>query len=174
MNEMSKIKDKVMPYLTGKILDIGCADCKIVPEAIGIDGRDLPGVDLVVPAHLISHLYNNYGDRLYRANVIFSSHCLEHLLDDYAALWDWSKLIVEGGYLILYLPEASAYDSYQNEEHCRNYNYKDFMFFFERCFCGKGKNFKGEPFLKTFEVVDSGLDIGEDRYSFYLIAKKII
>lgn len=169
MNEVAKIRDKALPYLGERVVDVGAADCKVVPHAIAVDGRRMEGVDICTddPYHLSEILPIGTFDSC------FSSHCLEHLLYDTEALMDWSKLLKSGGHLILYLPQADAYDSYENKEHMRNYNHDDFLFFFKRCFCGEGQDFRGNNFRKIFELVESGLDIGEDRYSFYVIAKKV-
>jgi SAM-dependent methyltransferase len=171
MSETDKIRDRVAQYLNGFIIDIGSAGSPITPDAYCIDGRDFPNVK-----HQTDDLYTlpeQLHGKIPKADAVFSSHCLEHLLDDYNAILSWSKLVKPGGYFILYLPEAGAYDSYNNEEHMKNYNYKDFMFFFERSFCGMGKDFMGHNLLAIYRVVDSGLDIGDDRYSFYLIAQKV-
>ena len=47
MNEALKIKPKIEKYLRGTIVDFGCGDMKITPEAIGIDSRPLPCVDII-------------------------------------------------------------------------------------------------------------------------------
>jgi SAM-dependent methyltransferase len=176
MSEAAKVKDmpQVMKYITGKVLDIGCADAKITPEAFGVDGRAFPGVDYVCEnIEILSH-YECWPDVLPRGfDVIFSSHLLEHLADPWGFIHGWSKRLVSGGHFVLYLPQKGAYDSHQNEEHLWNWQYEDFMFWFRRTFCGEGKDFKGEHLPKMFELVDHALDIGEDRYSFYLIAKKL-
>jgi hypothetical protein len=78
-----------------------------------------------------------------------------------------------GGHLVLYLPEKKYYDNYDNKEHMFNWSYEDFLFWFERSFCGVGKDYKGKYLPKLFQLVESGLDVGEDKYSFYLIARKL-
>jgi hypothetical protein len=71
------------------------------------------------------------------------------------------------------MPQKDAYKSEDNPEHLFNWSYDDFMFFFRRNFCGEGKNYKGENLRTLFEVIESGVDIGQDRYSFYIVAKKV-
>lgn len=158
-----------MKYLTGRVLDIGCYDCKVVPTAFGVDGRKANGVDLVT-----DNLYTLPEQRIGFFDCVFSSHCLEHLRDDYYALKSWSKLIKPDGYLILYLPDGRRYSNEGNMEHMRDYNYYNFMFWFRRCFCGEGKDFRGDNFRPIFKLIESGEDPHEeDLYSFYLVAKKI-
>ncbi len=170
-SETEKIVDKVRPFLGGFVIDIGSAGSKVKPDAFGIDGREFEGVDFVTD-NLYS-LPEQLRGKVKLADCVFSSHCLEHLKNDYEAILSWSHLIKPGGYLILYLPQAVSYDSYQNFEHMRNYNYEDFIFFFKRCFCGEGKDFRGNNFHPIFELVEHDLDLGVDRYSFYLVARKL-
>lgn len=180
MSEAAKVRDlpEVMKYITGDILDFGCGGDKIVPHAIGIDGRKLPGVDVVSERlHEFSFIFDLASagfcveeDRKW--DTIFSSHLLEHLVEPYAAIIAWASLLKQGGHLILYLPDGDHYDNKANPEHMVDMKYEPFMFWFRRAFCGEGKDFKGEHLPAQFELVDHGLDVGEDRYSFYLVARK--
>jgi len=169
MNEMSKIKDRILPYLQGTIVDIGCGDAKITEGAIGVDGRRLPGVDMVTD--MLSQLANIIKPGT--ADVVFSSHCLEHQPDDYACLLNWWLILRDGGYLILYLPDGRMYNNEENKEHFYNYNYKDFMFFFKRALCGEARDFNGKPVKQWYHLIESGEDFGDDRYSFFLVAQKV-
>jgi predicted SAM-dependent methyltransferase len=170
-SETDKIRERVLPYLNGFVIDIGFGGTKVVPEAFAIDGRQLEGVH-----HITDNLYTLH-EQLYSkiplADVVYSSHTLEHLSDHYGAILSWTQLIKQGGYLVLYLPQAGAYNNYENPEHMVNTNYEDFMFWFRRTWAGEGKDFRGNNFKAIYEVVESGLDVGEDRYSFYLVAKKL-
>jgi predicted SAM-dependent methyltransferase len=168
MSETAKIRDKVSKYLQGKIFDIGCGSDKICPEATGIDGR------AVFEGGFIQEGLTQFPASLNETvDVVYSSHTLEHIEDDYCALICWSKLLKSGGYLILYLPDGRHYNNYENLEHMRDYQYEQFMLFFRRSLCGEGKNFRGEFLPKVFEMVEDGLDVGENRYSFYLVARKV-
>ena len=167
-SETAKIREKVCQYLSGVVCDIGCGHDKICPEAIGIDGRQ------VFTGGIVQEGLVNFPVELNETvNVVYSSHTLEHIEDDYAAITSWAKLLKPNGYLILYLPDGRHYNNYANLEHMRDYQYEQFMMFFRRAFCGEGKNFKGEYLPKTFEMVEDGPDIGPDRYSFYLVARKL-
>ncbi len=168
--ETEKIREKVMPYLLDKtVCDIGCAADKICEWAFGIDGRQMEGVDFVT-----SNLYDLIGQlKFKRFDVVYSSHCLEHMPDIYGAIVAWEKIIEPGGMLILYLPDANHYSHEGNPEHLQYTEYKSFMFWFRRVFCGEGKDFTGKNIEPIFEVVESGMDVGSDRYSFYCIAKLV-
>lgn len=167
-SESAKIRERITKYLSGKIVDIGCGSEKITPDAIGIDGRTMGHVSMVID-HLDSFSVEMYGT----ADVAFSSHVLEHTEDDYKTLQEWTKLIKPGGLLILYLPDGRYYDNYTNPEHFRDYTYEQFMLFFRRAFCGEGRNFRGEATPKIYDLVEHGMDVAlPDKYSFYVVARK--
>lgn len=173
-SEAAKVRDMphVMKYVVGSIIDLGCGPDKVTPEAFGVDGRDLPGVDYITDS-MIHDIVSPLAMRVGKVDTVFSSHFLEHLRDQFWALINWRELLKDGGHLVLYLPDGRHYDNKENLEHMIDMNYDDFMFWFKRSFCGEGKDFKGNHLPKLFELVDSGMDVGEDRYSFYLIAKKV-
>lgn len=173
MGEEIKIKPVIEKYLLGFICDIGSGDSKITPEAFGIDGRDLPGVDFVT-----NGLYDLPEKTIlchYKFDVVFSSHCLEHLPDSYRAVKEWSQLCKQGGYFILYLPDGDFYDNKENPEHFHDTKYESFLMWFKRAFCGEAKNFMGEQYAPPmFELIESGQDVTEpNHYSFYIVAKKL-
>jgi len=167
-SETQKIREKVSKHLCGKIYDLGCGNDKITPDAIGIDGRP------VFDGGIVQEGLTEFPEHMHgSADVVYSSHVLEHMVDDYATLVAWSKLLKTGGVLILYLPDGRHYDNYGNLEHMRDYQYEQFMMFFKRAFCGEGKNFRGENLPAIYRLCEDGPDVGEDRYSFYLVAEKL-
>jgi hypothetical protein len=169
-SEIEKIKDKFMPYLIDKtVIDVGCADHKVCEWAFGVDARPMEGVDLVT-----SNIYDLIGQLKYRRfDCLVSSHLIEHCESMYNAIVAWEKVIESKGYMLLYIPDANHYSHEGNDEHLNYTEYKSFMFWFKKVFCGEGKDFNGQFLPKIFEVVESGMDIGDDRYSFYLIAKLV-
>tara|TARA_R110000868_G_scaffold180622_2_gene421247 strand:+ start:5757 stop:6275 length:519 start_codon:yes stop_codon:yes gene_type:complete len=168
-SETSKAKEIIGKYLKGKIIDIGSGGFPITEDAICVDGRNYGKVDVVT-----DNLYDLYRFGLLReADTVFSSHCLEHLANDTAAITEWSKLLKQDGFIILYLPDGKHYSNENNMEHMRDYNYDNFIFYFNRVFCGAGKNFKGKNLPAIFQLIDSGTDFREDCYSFFVVAKKL-
>lgn len=165
-SEADKVRDlpEVMKYVTGTILDLGCGDDKITPEAIGYDGRALPGVNIVQddPYDLSTVDW---------VDTVFSSHFLEHLANPYEAIVEWAGCINQGGHLVLYLPDGRHYNNNDNPEHLFDWNHDNFVFWIKRSFCGEGKDFKGEHLPKLMELVDHGMDLRENCYSFYVILR---
>lgn len=174
MSETAKVRElpNVMKYIQGKILDDGCGPDKIVPEAIGMDGRELPGVDVInsIDVDKGRFMPQRPPDNF---DTIYSSHYLEHIPNDYSQVMLWHLILKKGGYLVLYLPDGRYYNHHNNPEHVHDYNYDNFLFWFRRCFCGEAKDFRGEHLPKYFELIDHGMDVGEDRYSFFIIAKAV-
>jgi SAM-dependent methyltransferase len=174
MSETAKVREMphVMKYITGEILDYGCGGDKITPNSIGLDGRALPGVDIVVP-----DLEHPNGDLIlelvHRFDTVYSSHFLEHTLNPREMVRMWYELLARKGKLVLYLPDGNFYSNEGNPEHMLDIKYKEFLFWFRRNFCGEGKNYKGEHLPKLFSIIDHGFDVGSDRYSFYVIAQVV-
>ncbi len=159
-SETAKIRPLVEQYVSGAILDIGCGTEKIDPKAIGIDVRKTPAVDVVVPGFdkLSAELAKQ--NQLTSYQTIFSSHCLEHLQDDMGALADWFSMLTFGGHLILYLPDDDHYDNDANPEHLHRYTYEAFRQTVE------------DRFSPGLRIVDGGPHVGDDLYSFWLVAKR--
>jgi SAM-dependent methyltransferase len=166
-SETAKVKDRPewMKYIVGRVADVGAGTDRIVPDAYCLDGRECAG-------NIVRHdLRFEFGDGMF--DTIFSSHFLEHVPTPFEYIRNWAEFLEPGGHLFLYMPQKDAYNSKENLEHCLDWSYEDFLFFFKRNFCGEGKDYKGNHFPKYFEVIESGLDLGENRYSFYLIAKRV-
>lgn len=158
ISETAKIREKVRGYCTGEIvIDLGCGPDKIHEKAFGVDMRPLPGVNHVTRNldKISAELYTMTG----KADAVFSSHCLEHFQNDKAAVEDWIKLLKPGGFLVLYLPDDRYYDNSKNPEHLHRYVYMDFARWMRAHF-------------PQVSLIDSGEDVGPDRYSFYIVAQK--
>lgn len=93
----------ILPYAqkicTGVGYDVGCNRKEwALPGSIPID----PNIDNRFDA------LNLPADTFGKVNYIFSSHCLEHIVEDwYNVLQYWVSNLKEGGVLFLYLPDYS-------------------------------------------------------------------
>ena len=102
-NAMQFIAQTAMHFCRGNGLDVGAG------------GWPLPGAQAVdrALAHNAGMLPEGQWD------YIFSSHCLEHLIDPVAALEHWKTRLRPGGVLFLYLPHPDM--TYWRPQHCRKH-----------------------------------------------------
>lgn len=169
-SEAAKVRDlpHVMQYIIGRVADVGCGTDKITPDAVGFDGRPVDGVD----EQRDGLLHLGHG-AIQSYDTIFSSHFLEHVNDPYHYITQWATFLNPGGHLVLCMPDKAHYNSKENLEHLYDWSHDDFVFFVKRCFCGEGKNYKGDHLPKVFEFITSGMDLRENCYSFYVILQKL-
>ena len=101
MKESSKsfvnFSDFEKSILMGTVLDIGAGDDPVVPHAEIFD------LDHGDANHISSHVNIQY-------DCVYSSHCLEHMIDPKSALEDWLKLVKPGGYLFVIVPDEDLYE----------------------------------------------------------------
>lgn len=127
-NEAAKIKWELVPYMRGRALDLGCGPHKVFPHFKGVDNGKAFGIaGIDVPVETCERLAV-VPDR--SADCVFSSHLLEHIEFDSvpATLAEWCRVIMGGGYLILYLPDENEYPRVgcagANPDHKWNVNYE--------------------------------------------------
>src|SRR3990167_1571313 len=126
-DEASKIRWELVPYMNGRVLDIGCGAYKCFPHFVGVDnghhwgGR---GVDVMVETAEKLELFASGS-----CDAVFSSHLLEHIEHEKVAdtLKEWARVTKQGGYICLYLPDEDAYPKVgepgANPDHKWNVNY---------------------------------------------------
>jgi SAM-dependent methyltransferase len=101
VNEASKtwkiLTDEERSWFSGSVLDIGCGPDKIVPHARGfdVDDGDANRIDEQVSE---------------RYQLVFSSHCLEHMHDPVDVISRWWRLVAEGGRMIVIVPDEDLYE----------------------------------------------------------------
>lgn len=119
-------------YCSGDlILDVGYSGydnpegrCAL-PGAIGVD-LDYPGYDGI-------RLPFDDGT----VDTVFSSHCLEHILYDHAAIRDWYRVLKVGGFIVCFVPHQGLYEkkrflpSRWNGDHKRMYTPASLLASFE-------------------------------------------
>lgn len=114
MNETSKTLERLKrdgyfeKYLKGRGLDIGCGNDPLP----GAEPWDTPQGDAQYLEGVLPHTYD----------FIYSSHCLEHMVDPYIALWNWWKVLKPGGHLVVVVPDEDLYEqgawpSFWNGDH---------------------------------------------------------
>lgn len=107
-DESSKVRWELVPYMHGRVLDIGCGPYKALPHFIGVDnghhwGR--AGADVMCNAQKLDLFASQSCD------AIYSSHLLEHIAYEEVAgtLTEWARVVKQGGHIILYLPDEDQY-----------------------------------------------------------------
>ena len=84
-------------YCQGEGLDIGYGADLIVP---GCSGWDLRNGD--------AQYLNGIEDESF--DYVYSSHCLEHMIDVKIALKNWFRVVRRGGFLLLAIPHRDLYE----------------------------------------------------------------
>ncbi len=95
---MSLYPELLSGYLLGRILDIGAGldPITIDAEVFDKDQGDAQEVHLFFPMESF--------------DTVFSSHCLEHMLNPLEAITSWFSLVKPGGYLIVIVPDEDLYE----------------------------------------------------------------
>lgn len=120
---------KLLHKTDKKILDLGCANNKTVPNAVGIDfipkGERIPNLDgdPVSEADITGDVSKELPVEDNSQDVIIARHILEHMLNPIAVLEKWMRKIKPGGRLILALPNQDWHLTIpMNAEHVHAYN----------------------------------------------------
>jgi predicted SAM-dependent methyltransferase len=128
-SEAAKIKWELPRYTRGTGLDVGCGKCKAFDRYIGVDDYShtlLFGHQFKADVMCKAENLHLFADR--SLDFVFSSHLLEHMSDPGAVLKEWSRIVKDGGHLILYLPDEDEYpkvgEDGANPDHKWNVNYE--------------------------------------------------
>lgn len=101
MNESSKSKRHFSPWelsvLDGKVIDIGAGTDTVMPNAIPFD----------VP-HGNANDITDFAPGSF--DCVYSSHCLEHMVDPAKTIHNWWSLVKPGGYLFVIVPDEDLYE----------------------------------------------------------------
>jgi SAM-dependent methyltransferase len=110
-------------YCSGAlVLDVGFSGYDNPEGKTGVPGAI--GIDLEHPGYDGRHL--PFGDAT--VDTVFSSHCLEHILYDHAAIQDWYRVLKVGGFIVCIVPSQALYEKRRflpsrfNEDHKRMYS----------------------------------------------------
>lgn len=109
-NEVAKVRWELVPYMRGRCLDLGCGPAKAFPHFIGVDsGKDVELFGIQMRPDLKMDVSDLGIFASGSADLVFSSHTLEHIPDWKSALKEWWRVVKVGGHLALYLPHADFY-----------------------------------------------------------------
>lgn len=164
-NEAAKIKWEIVPYTRGKGLDLGCGPYKAFPHFRGIDsnidaqlfGIQATGADFIIPT---CEVLDDFASQ--SQEFIFSSHLLEHIANWKGALKEWWRILKQGGYLVLYLPDKHEYPKVgqkgANVDHKWNVTYD--------------KVVDAMRAIGGWDLVEFQKRNQDDEYSLYFVFKK--
>ena len=115
-NKFYRDKKFFNKYLSGKVIDIGAGDNPVVKHAIVFDKKEGDA--------------NNILDYFEKEefDCVYSSHCLEHIVNPKQALYEWSCLVAKGGYLITIVPHEDLYEQHNwpslwNKDHKHTFRF---------------------------------------------------
>jgi SAM-dependent methyltransferase len=85
-------------YFQGKVIDIGGGSDSVVPHAKVFDLAD-GDAQFITKYEKIEHY-----------DCVYSSHCLEHMVDVPNAVSQWWSLVNRGGYMVITVPHEDLYE----------------------------------------------------------------
>lgn len=166
-NETRKICWEIVRYTRGRGLDIGCGPKKTFPHWIGLDnGKDTELFGIAMePDIRIADAADLALFQSKTMDFVYSSHLLEHIEPEKVptCLKEWWRVLKEGGYLTLYLPDEDEYpkigEDGANPDHKWNVS-KDRVVEYMRA-------------LQGWDLIDFQKRNKDQEYSLYFVFKKI-
>ena len=116
--EVRKKNKHFEKYLNGKGIDIGSGNDALEIENGTIDTWDLQNGD--------AQYLKTISDETY--DFVYSSHCLEHMIDAETALYNWSRVIKKDGYLFFVVPEYILYEKMEFPSAFNYYNKSSYSY----------------------------------------------
>jgi SAM-dependent methyltransferase len=108
-------------YCRGRGIDIGCGDDWLFPDIDAIDKNpNIPNAIHMDAQYETACLKETY-------DFVYSSHCLEHMIDPEVALKNWYRILKPGGYLIIVVPHR---DYYEKKDQLPSNHNRDHKYFF--------------------------------------------
>ena len=154
--ETTKVRSRILDWISGRGLDLGCGLDKISLHSYGIDLLPLPGVDFLLDIRDL-YIFKNA-----EMDYVFSSHALEDLKDTEDTLREWWRVLKPEGHLILYLPHKDLYPNIgqhgSNVAHKHDFVAKDILDILSR--------------FARFKILINEIRSKDDEYSFLLLLRK--
>jgi ADP-heptose:LPS heptosyltransferase/predicted SAM-dependent methyltransferase len=166
-NEGYKIRWEIIEYTRGRGLDIGCGPQKTFPHFIGVD-NNIDAQLCGIPANPDVRVETAENLSIFSSksmDFVFSSHLLEHIKPENVTptLKEWWRVMKDGAYLVLYLPDEDEYpkvgEEGANKDHKWNVS-RDRLIDYMR------------P-IKGWDLVDFQKRNETDEYSLYFVFRKI-
>jgi len=131
--------DAIRKHVVGeKVLDLGCANNKTVPHAVGVDavkrGEKVPNLNAVSEADVVADVEYDLPFEEVSQDTIIARHILEHCIDPIKTIQDWAKYLKPGGRLIIGVPDENAMRTIaMNPEHLHAYKPETLKRMVEMC-----------------------------------------
>jgi len=163
-SETGKIRQELLKtdYLKGDGIDLGCGIDKIKIDMIGFDMNLNPAPNSINAKGEAEDL-SRYEDKHF--DYVYSSHLLQLFVDTKSVIKEWLRVIKDGGYLILYLPDEQVYWNHckKTGQHYNNsHKIKDLSLKYMKDLIKKEK-------IKTHVVKEIEKHM---EYSFLIVLKK--
>jgi SAM-dependent methyltransferase len=141
-----------LPALPRVALELGCGERKRDPHAIGVDLRDLPGVDLVGDVFDVLAVLPAAS-----VDAVESRHFFEHVDDLPRLMRALGTVMKPGGEATVVVPHFS------NPWYYSDYTHRRFFGLYTFCYLARGSPFRRA--VPTYGV-DSGFDLVDVRLGF--------
>src|SRR5215510_8106144 len=92
-------KRQLLPHLSGATLDLGCGNCKRIPDSIGIDKIDYDCVDIVGDAYEVLDQIPSQSIR-----AVHSYHFFEHVQDVNLLMNKIARILRPNGMMEIVVP----------------------------------------------------------------------
>lgn len=167
-NESAKIRWELVPYMRGRVLDLGCGPYKAFPHFIGVDNGHHDAhfgwqnrADVKVDTCEKLDLFSDES-----CDMVFSSHLLEHIEYEKvpATLTEWMRVLKPGGHLCLYVPDKDEYPNVGHEH--ANPDHK-----FDPTYENIDEALQKVPY--SWDMVDFQKRNQDDEYSLFFVVKRL-
>jgi ubiquinone/menaquinone biosynthesis C-methylase UbiE len=151
-----------------KILELGCGGRKRIPESIGIDILDLPGVDLVGDAIDVLRTFESQS-----VDEVHSHHFLTHLEDLSEIFRAIDRVLISGGTLHTTVPHFSNPYYYSDYTHKTHFGLYTFNYFFKSDYFTRQVPQYGNQY--SYHILDVRLNFKSPRpfYFRWLVKKSL-
>ena len=110
-----------------KVLDLGCANNKTVPYAVGVDivkkGEPIPFLNAVSEGDVQADVEEKIPFESQTQDTVISRHLLEHCINPVRTVKEWVRVLKPGGRLIIAVPNEDLMRTIpMNGEHVVAYN----------------------------------------------------
>lgn len=111
----------------GKVVELGCGYLKTVPQAIGVDrtskGEKVPyEINMISIADVVADVTKPLPFEDKEFDTLIARHVFEHCLDGIGTLRNWSKVLKDGGLMIIACPDETLVDGVElNRSHLHAY-----------------------------------------------------